>query len=147
MTVVQGSISSEIGQHLSREHLLLAAQGNCTFTSSWSSFKETETEGGLKAGRGQRRELLITFNINYVMMHICHIKKENTVLLKATVSCATESREPAGFHPNCYFLLYYRNCRLSLTEVTVVELVWLDPDGGAGAEVDAEADHVVQLKV
>lgn len=43
VTVVQGSISSEIGQHLSREHLLLAAQGNCTFTTSWSSFKETET--------------------------------------------------------------------------------------------------------
>lgn len=44
-------------------------------------------------------------------------------------------------------LLYYRNRRLSLTEVTVVELAWIDPDGGAGAEVDAETDHVVQLKV
>lgn len=36
---------------------------------------------------------------------------------------------------------------MSLTEVTVVELAWLDPDGGAGAEVDTETDHVVQLKV
>lgn len=36
---------------------------------------------------------------------------------------------------------------LPLTEVTVVELAWLDPDGGAGAEMDAQTDHVVQLKV
>lgn len=33
------------------------------------------------------------------------------------------------------------------TEVCVVELVWLDPDCGPGAEVDAQADHVVQLEV
>ena len=52
VTVVQGSMSSVIGQHLSREHLLLAAQGNCTFTNSLSSFTETETEGGLKASGG-----------------------------------------------------------------------------------------------
>lgn len=34
-----------------------------------------------------------------------------------------------------------------LTEVGVVELARLDPGGGAGAEVDAQADHVVQLEV
>lgn len=59
VTVVQGSISSEMGQHLAREHLLLAAQGNCTFTNSWSSFRETETEGGLNAGQRRREELVI----------------------------------------------------------------------------------------
>lgn len=36
---------------------------------------------------------------------------------------------------------------MSLTEVTVVELARLDPDGGARADVDAQTDHVVQLKV
>lgn len=36
---------------------------------------------------------------------------------------------------------------LPLTEVTVVEFARLDPDGGAGAEVDAQTDHVVHLKV
>lgn len=41
----------------------------------------------------------------------------------------------------------HRCSRPSLTEVAVVELARLDPDGGAGAEVDAETDHVVQLKV
>lgn len=33
------------------------------------------------------------------------------------------------------------------TEVGVVKLARLDPDCGAGAEVDAQADHVVQLEV
>lgn len=33
------------------------------------------------------------------------------------------------------------------TEVGVVELVRLDPDCGPGAEVDAQADHVVELEV
>lgn len=49
----------------------------------------------------------------------------------------------------CLFkiVVLQKNRRLSLTEVTVVELAWLDPDGGAGAEVDAQTDHVVQLKV
>lgn len=57
VTVVQGSISSEIGQHCSSEHLLLTAQGNCTFTSRRSSLRETETDGGLKAVEG-REELI-----------------------------------------------------------------------------------------
>lgn len=52
VTVVHGSISSEIGQHCSGEHLLLTAQGNCTFTSRRSSLRETETDGGLKAVEG-----------------------------------------------------------------------------------------------
>lgn len=52
VTVVQGSISSEIGQHLSSEHLLLTAQGNCTFTSRRSSVRDTETDGALKAVEG-----------------------------------------------------------------------------------------------
>lgn len=52
VTVVHGSISSEIGQHCSSEHLLLTAQGNCTFTSRRSSLRETETDGGLKAVEG-----------------------------------------------------------------------------------------------
>lgn len=34
-----------------------------------------------------------------------------------------------------------------LTEVGVVKLARLDPDRGAGAQVDAQADHVVQLEV
>lgn len=49
-------MSSVIGQQLSGEHLLLAAQGNCTFTNSWSSFTETETEGGLKASGGSEEK-------------------------------------------------------------------------------------------
>lgn len=57
VTVVQGSISSEMGQHCSSEHLLLTAQGNCTFTSRRSSLRESETDGGLKAVEG-REELV-----------------------------------------------------------------------------------------
>lgn len=53
VTVVHGSISSEIGQHGSDEHLLLAAQGNCTLTSRRSSLRETDTDGGLKAVEGR----------------------------------------------------------------------------------------------
>lgn len=41
----------------------------------------------------------------------------------------------------------HRTRRPSLTEVAVVELARLDPHGGARAQVDAEADHVVQLVV
>lgn len=37
--------------------------------------------------------------------------------------------------------------QMSLTEVTVVKLAWLHPDSWAGAEVDSETDHVVQLEV
>lgn len=43
--------------------------------------------------------------------------------------------------------LHYSKCSLSLTEVTVVEFAWLNPDSGAGAEVDAQTNHVVQLEV
>lgn len=57
VTVVQGSISSEIGQHCSGEHLLLTAQGNCTFTSRRSSLRETETDGGLKAVEGREEPI------------------------------------------------------------------------------------------
>lgn len=57
VTVVQGSISSEIGQHCSSEHLLLTAQGNCTFTSRRSSLRETETDGGLKAVEGREEPI------------------------------------------------------------------------------------------
>lgn len=45
-----------MGQHTSREHLLLVAQGNCTFTDILSFFKETETDGGLKAAGGAGTE-------------------------------------------------------------------------------------------
>lgn len=58
VTVVQGWISSEMGQHCSSEHLLLTAQGNRTFTSRRSSSpRETETDGGLKAAGEGREEL------------------------------------------------------------------------------------------
>lgn len=54
VTVVQGSMSLDTGQQPSREHLLLAAQGNCTFTNSRSSCRDIWTEGGLKAVAGDR---------------------------------------------------------------------------------------------
>lgn len=108
VTVVQGSISSEMGQHCSSEHLLLTAQGNCTFTSRRSSLRESETDGGLKAVEG-REELLF--------IHTLSSSK------------------------------FRKDRKSRLTEVGVVKLARLDPDSGAGAEVDAQADHVVQLEV
>lgn len=43
--------------------------------------------------------------------------------------------------------LKIKNCIWSLTKVTVVKFVWLHPDSGTRADVDAETNHVIQLKV
>lgn len=63
VTVVQGLISLDTGQQPSMEHLLLAAQGNCTFANKRSSCRETWTEGGLKAVEGDTGTVLDTDDI------------------------------------------------------------------------------------
>lgn len=81
-----------------------------------------------------------------MMKHILHNREPRASRFSSQLSNSTGGK-PAGSPYSFVTPLYYRNCKLSLTEVAVVELARLDPDGGAGAEVDAEADHVVQLKV
>lgn len=94
VTVVQGSISWVMGQHLSTEHLLLAAQGNCTFTSSCSSFKETVTEGGLYSGGERRgRDCWITQSLTLITGR--HIKADccaATDWSHCSRTCAARSR-------------------------------------------------------
>lgn len=79
-----------MGQHTSREHLLLAAQGNCTFTERLlSSFRDTEIDGGLKAGqvRGGNTEQRV-----YLSTVMYHFLKQLTSPKAADSNCEPHSQ-------------------------------------------------------